>query len=82
MDWQCRHDEICEEYEHKIEVLEKEKKYMKDKLDLVEYERTKVQSQKEISAEQFEKDIGSIKAREKQVEEEKLKELNMKTKQI
>lgn len=42
IDWQCRHDQICEEYEHKIEVLEKDKKYLKDKLDFMEQEKIKL----------------------------------------
>lgn len=65
MDWQCRHDEICEEYEHKVEVLEKDKKYMKDKLDLLEQEKTRLIAEKEKFMEQMERDIGMGKNKEK-----------------
>lgn len=36
IDWQCRHDQICQEYEQKIEYLEKDKQYLKDKITIME----------------------------------------------
>lgn len=53
MDWQCRHDQICEEYQHKIQMLEKDKKYFKDKLELAEGEKAKFGLEKDKVVEQF-----------------------------
>lgn len=55
---------------------------MKDKFDLLELERNKLIEEKEQIANQLEKDVGNTKNRSKEMEQEKMQQMNMKNKEI
>ena len=53
---------------------------MKDKIDILENEKNRLAEEKQNFAAQFEKDMGKTKAHEKEIEQEKHHQVNIKNK--